>query len=80
MSFNYLCAQSKTSIISPEGKCFVRGPGVPPSSLLTKRVLANVPLAIIASLPLLDPYELNSRGVSLYKENTLIFFLITYFY
>lgn len=65
MKFIYLCAQSKTSMMSPEGKCLVRGPGVPPSNLLTKRVLANVPLAIMASLPLLDPYELNSRGVNL---------------
>lgn len=44
--------------------CIVLGPGLE-TNLLIKRMLAKVPRAIISSLPRLDPYELNSRGVSL---------------
>lgn len=47
---------------SPEGQCFVLGPALF-MNLLTNRMFANVPLAITASLPRLDPYELNSLGV-----------------
>ena len=42
----------------------VLGPAFP-MNLLRSRMLANVPRAMTASLPRRDPYELNSRGVSL---------------
>ena len=49
---------------SPDGKWRVFGPGFF-MNLLTNRMLANVPLAMTASLPRRAPYELNSRGVNL---------------
>lgn len=35
-------------------------------------MLANVPLVITASFPLRAPYELNSRGVSLRNNSTIL--------
>ena len=37
-------------------------------NLFTSRMLAKVPRAMTASFPRRDPYELNSRGVSLQNK------------
>jgi hypothetical protein len=50
-----------------DGKWMVFGPGFP-TSLLTILMLAKVPLAMTASLPRLEPYELNSLGVNLQQK------------
>jgi aconitate hydratase len=48
-------------MILPVGMCLVKGPFLP-ANLFTSLIFAKVPLAIISSLPLLDPYELNNRA------------------
>ena len=53
--------------MSPDGQCFVLGPALS-KNLLTNRMLAKVPRAMTSSLPLRDPYELNSLGVNLLKN------------
>jgi hypothetical protein len=55
----YLADASKISRTSPVGTWRVLGPGLS-TSLFTSLTFANVPLAIISSLPLLAPYELKS--------------------
>ena len=57
----YSWAASKTSRTFPDGMWIVLGAALP-MNLLTRRMLPNVPLAMMASLPLLDPKLLNSRG------------------
>uniref|UniRef100_A0A915J4H8 Uncharacterized protein n=1 Tax=Romanomermis culicivorax TaxID=13658 RepID=A0A915J4H8_ROMCU len=60
-------AASKTSISSPDGRWTVRGPVLPPRSLLIKRILANVPRAIISSLPRREP---TSKFVPFFGQKT----------
>jgi len=40
-----------------------------PMNLFTSRMFAKVPLAITASLPRREPYELNSLGVNLRRDS-----------
>ena len=58
------CVHACVRVWLPDGKWSVLGPGFF-MNLLTNRILANVPLAMTASLPRRAPYELNSRGVNL---------------
>jgi len=60
-SFIYNSAASKISKVLPDGIWTVYGPTFS-TILLINLVLANVPLAIISSLPLLAPYVLKSFG------------------
>ena len=54
--------------VSPDGMWTVFGP-VWPTSLLKRRMLANVPRDMTSSFPRRDPYELKSRGVNLSHAN-----------
>ena len=59
----YSWAASNTSRVVPEGMWTVLGVAFP-INLLTSLMLPNVPLAITASFPLLEPKLLKSLGLS----------------
>ena len=57
--FLYIWAASKTLVSVLEGMWRAKGPTLDAIRLISL-TFANVPLAIISSFPLLDPYELKS--------------------
>ena len=80
-SFDGMCSSTTQTNItvhvpiftcSFDGMCIVFGPALP-MNLFSNRMFANVPRAITSSLPLLEPYELNSLGVRLWNEKKTLF-------
>lgn len=74
MSHYYPCEPDATGrilTVSSEGKCMVWGACLL-RNLFSKRMFAKVPLAITASLPRREPYELNSLGVNLKRQKGLV--------